>query len=178
LKSGTIEINNKEIKCSSMSSLFYALKIADTLKEWIEQGKFLLNPPAERLSLNTIQKPMKQKTELKFVKDLKKRAVICYDDCDLKTVAEKIINENMNHIIITNRENILQGIVTSFDVTRAIAENKLELKQIITRKVITTSDNELLELAARKMKTNEISALPVINDNREVVGIITAEELM
>ena len=178
LKSGTIEINNKEIKCSSMSSLFYARRIANTLKEWIEQGIFLLNPPAESLPLHTIQKPMKQKTELKFVKDLKKRAVICYDDCDLKTVAEKIVNENMNHIIITNRENILQGIVTSFDVTRAIAENKLELKQIITRKVITTSDNELLELAARKMKINEISALPVINDNKEVVGIITAEELM
>ncbi|MFW9948923.1 MAG: homocysteine biosynthesis protein [Candidatus Thorarchaeota archaeon] len=178
LKSGAIEINDKIIKCSSLSSLFYARKIANTLKEWIEEGKFLLNPPAERLPLSTIQKPMKQKAELKFVKELKKKAVICYDDCDLKTVAEKIIHENMNHIIITNRENILQGIVTSFDVTRAIAENKLELKQVITKKVITTSDNDLIELAARKMKTNEISALPVIDDNRKVVGIITAEELM
>jgi CBS domain-containing protein len=121
---------------------------------------------------------MKQKSELKFVKDLKKKAIICYDDCDLRTVAEKIIHENMNHIIITNREHILQGIVTSFDVTRAIAESKSELKQIITKKVITTSDNELLELAARKMKINNISALPIIDDNKKVLGIITAEELM
>ncbi|NHJ26217.1 MAG: CBS domain-containing protein [Candidatus Lokiarchaeota archaeon] len=178
LKSGSITIDSKIIKCSSLSSSFYAHKIANTLKKWIEEGLFLLNPPAEKLPLNTIQKPMKQKSEFKFVKDLKRKAVICYDDCDLRMVAEKIVHENMNHIIITNREHILQGIVTSFDVTRAIAESKSELKQIITRKVITTSDNELLELAARKMKTNNISALPVIDDNKKVLGIITAEELM
>ncbi|TFF99135.1 MAG: CBS domain-containing protein [Promethearchaeota archaeon] len=178
LKSGFVELNGRFIKCSSLSSIFYARKIAETLKKWIKDGEFLLNPPAETLSTETIFKPLKQTSELKFVKDLKKKAIICYDDCDIKIVAEKIIENNMNHIVITNRDKILQGIVTSFDITKALAQNKTELKEIITKRVVTASDNDILEIAARKMRNNNISALPVIDDNKKVVGIISSEELM
>ena len=178
LKSGFIELNDKKVKCSSMSSLYYARKIAKELKKWIQDGKFFLNPPAETLSTETTFKPMKQKDELKFVRDLKKEAVTCYEDCDIKTVAEKIIYSNSNHIVIINHKNVLVGIVTSFDITRAIAEEKGILKDIMTRRVITTTDNEPLDIAARKMKLNEISALPVIDDNKIVIGIISSEELM
>lgn len=178
LKSGFVELNGKFIKCSSLSSIFYARKIAKTLKKWIKNGEFLLNPPAETLSTETICKPLKQISELKFVKDLKKKAIICYDDCDIKIVAEKIIENNMNHIVITNRAKILLGIVTSFDITKALAQNKTELKDIITKRVVTASDNDPIEVAARKMRNNNISALPVIDDNKKVVGIISSEELM
>jgi CBS domain-containing protein len=121
---------------------------------------------------------MKQSSKLKFVKDLKRDAIICQDDCDLKTIAEKIINQNMNHIVITDRNLNLKGIVTSFDVTKAIAKDKTDLNDIITKKVIITSDNEPIDVAIRKMKQNDISALPVIDENNKVVGIITSEELM
>jgi uncharacterized protein (DUF39 family)/CBS domain-containing protein len=178
LKSGVVDLNGKKVKCSSLSSLHHARKIADTLKNWIQQGEFYLNPPAETLSTERTFKPMKQSSKLKFVKDLKREAITCYDDCDLKTIAEKIINENMNHIVIIDREKRLKGIVTSFDVTKAIAKDKTVLNEIITKKVYTTNDNEPISIAARKMKTNEISALPVIDENTKVVGIITSEELM
>lgn len=178
LKSGLIEINGKKVRCSSMSSLFYARKIAEELKEWIKNGKFFLNPPAETLPTDTIFKPMKVKSSIKFVKDIKRNAIICYDDCDLKVVAEKIINQNMNHIVITDKDKILKGIVTSFDVTKAIAQDKTELKDIITKRVVTTTDNDPIDVAARKMKQNNISALPVIDGKGTVIGIVTSEELM
>jgi len=88
------------------------------------------------------------------------------------------VRNNVNHIVIIDRENILKGIVTSFDITKAIAEDKKALYEIITKRVITSSDNDPLDVAARKMKANEISALPVIDDQKKVVGIITSEELM
>lgn len=178
LKSGYIELNSKKVKCSSLSSLFYARKIAETLKKWIQDGKFYLNHPAETLPTDTIFKPMKQTTELKFVKDLKKKAEICYEDCDIKTVAQKIINENINHVVIIDKENNLKGIVTSFDITKAIAEDKHELKSIITKRVITTYDDEPISNVARKMKEYDISALPVIDENNKVVGLISSEEMI
>ncbi|TXT61100.1 MAG: hypothetical protein BAJALOKI2v1_50068 [Promethearchaeota archaeon] len=178
LKSGSVRINGKDVKCSSMSSLYYAREIAEELKLWIEKAKFFLNPPAEKLPTKRIFKSMKQTSKLKFVKDLKRKAIICYDDCDIKIVAKKIIEENMNHIIITDHDKKLKGIVTSFDVTKAIAENKSELENIITKRVITTTDNEPITIAARKMKTNQISALPVIDNHNKVQGIITSEDLM
>jgi len=178
LKSGKIEINGKEVKVSSLSSLFYSRKIANELKTWIEEGLFFLNPPAEKLPTDTTYNPMKQITELKFVKDLKKSAITCFDDCDIKIVAEKIIEENTNHIVIIDKDKHLIGIVTSFDITKAIAKNKSHIRDIITKKVITATDNEPIEVAARRMKMNDISALPIINDEKQVIGIITSEELM
>ncbi|MFX1259980.1 MAG: homocysteine biosynthesis protein, partial [Promethearchaeota archaeon] len=178
LKRGYFELNGKRIKCSSLSSLYYARKIAETLKKWIKEGQFFLNPPAETLKTDTVYKPMRITSEIKFVKDLKKKAEICYEDCDIKIVAEKIVKQNINHIVITNREKVLKGIVTSFDITKAIALEKSQLKDIITKKVITTTDNDPISNAARKMRLNNISALPVIDDNKKVVGIISSEELM
>ena len=178
LKCGKIKVNGKTIKCSPLSSLYHARKIANELKEWIEEGKFFLNPPAEHLIKNESFKPMKQSAQLKFVRDLKKEAIICYSDCDIKVVAKKIIDNNANHIVITDHLFVLEGIVTSFDITKAIAEEKSDLKDIITRRVITTYDDEPLDIAARKMRTNNISALPVLNKGNKVIGIITAEELV
>ncbi|TFG28953.1 MAG: CBS domain-containing protein [Promethearchaeota archaeon] len=178
LKSGYINLNDKKVKCSSLSSLYHARKIAETLKNWILNSDFFLNPPAETLPTDTIFKPMKLVSELKFVKDLKKAAEICYEDCDIKIVAEKIVRKNTNHIVITDKENTLKGIVTSFDITKAIAEDKHNLNDIVTKRVFTTSENEPISNAARKMKINNISALPVIDEDRKVLGIITSEELM
>jgi L-aspartate semialdehyde sulfurtransferase len=49
LKSGTINVNGKEIPTSPISSYSKAREIAGVLKEWIESGKFLLTEPVERL---------------------------------------------------------------------------------------------------------------------------------
>jgi CBS domain-containing protein len=178
LKSGFIELKGKKIKCSSMSSLYYARRIANELKNWILNGKFFLNPPAESLSTQRIFKPMKLESELKFVKDLKRKAVICYEDCDISVVAQKIIESELNHILITDKEKKLKGIVTSFDIAKTIAQNHTTLNEIITKKIVTTKDNEPVSFAIRKMKKNNISALPVINNDYKVVGIITSEDII
>jgi len=97
LKRGYIELDGKNIKCSSLSSIFYARKIAETLKKWIEDGKFFLNPPAETLSTKTVFKQMKQTSRLNSLKDFKKEAITHLDNSDLKTVAKNqqfIINDD------------------------------------------------------------------------------------
>jgi L-aspartate semialdehyde sulfurtransferase len=45
LKSGTIEIEGKKVPTVPLSSMVKARKIADTLKEWIEKGSFILGEP-------------------------------------------------------------------------------------------------------------------------------------
>ncbi len=49
LKSGKIELNGKIIPTASLSSYSRAVKIADTLKDWIKSGKFLLTQAVEPL---------------------------------------------------------------------------------------------------------------------------------
>ena len=50
-------------------------------------------------------------------------------------------------------------------------------KDVMTRKVITTFPDEPIEVAARKMEMHNISALPVIDAKRRVLGLVTSEDL-
>ncbi|HAS04323.1 MAG TPA: hypothetical protein DCR71_00925 [Dehalococcoidia bacterium] len=64
LKSGKVEIEGKQVPTASLSSYSRALTIADTLKDWIISGRFLLTEPAELIpgiesGLNT--KPMNER---------------------------------------------------------------------------------------------------------------------
>ncbi len=67
--------------------------------------------------------------------------------------------------------------MTSWDITRAVAEGKEKLVDIIIQKVVTTTPDEPIETASRKMAQNNISALPVINREKKVRGIITSEDI-
>ncbi|MGI6684968.1 MAG: homocysteine biosynthesis protein [Bacillota bacterium] len=49
LRSGKIEIQGKEVRTGSLSSYPKARQIAQTLKDWIINGKFLLTQPVQKL---------------------------------------------------------------------------------------------------------------------------------
>jgi len=58
LRSGEIEIRGKKIPTAPLSSLYKARQIARLLKDWIKKGKFFLQEPIERLSLDKRFKPL------------------------------------------------------------------------------------------------------------------------
>jgi uncharacterized protein (DUF39 family)/CBS domain-containing protein len=177
LKSGEVTINDRRIKVSSLSSLKKAKKIAETLKSWIENGSFYLSAPTETLPTDSVCNPMKQTGEITFVNSVAHEAVTCSVDEDIKAVAQRIISKSVNHVVVTDRNGEIKGIVTSWDVTRAVAEGKSRLADIITKKVFTTTPEESLEAASRKMAQHHISALPVVDRDKKVVGLINSEDI-
>jgi uncharacterized protein (DUF39 family)/CBS domain-containing protein len=177
LKSGEVTINGRKIKVSSLSSLKKARKIAETLKSWIENGSFYLSAPAETLPTDSVCNPMKQTDEITFVNSVAQEAVICRVDEDIKAVAQRIISKSVNHVVVTDKGGAIKGMVTSWDVTRAVAEGKNKLADIITKKVFTTRPEESVEVASRKMAQHHISALPVVDRDKKVVGLITSEDI-
>ncbi len=58
LRSGTIEINDKKVKTSSLSSYAKARQVAETLKKQIANGEFLLTQAVVGLPEERIQKPL------------------------------------------------------------------------------------------------------------------------
>ena len=177
LKSGEVTINDRRIKVSSLSSLKKARKIAETLKSWIENGTFYLSAPVETLPIDSVCNPMRQSDEIILVNSVIQEAVTCGVDEDIKAVAQRIINKSVNHVVVTNKNGEIKGLVTSWDVTRAVAEGKSKLAEIITKKVFTTSLDESLEVASRKLAQHHISALPVVDHDKKVVGLITSEDI-
>lgn len=177
LKSGHIEIHGREVRASSMSSLKKAREIARVLKTRIERGEFLLGRPVETLSTDREFKPMKITSEIEFVSEYMRPALTATVEANLCEVAQLIVEKRDNHVVIVDEHDTLVGIVTSFDVTRAVARNKKTVGEIVTRKVVTTTPDEPIAAAVQKMRRKNINGLPVIRNGKRVVGIVTTEEI-
>jgi len=177
LKSGRIDINGRDVKVTSLSSLKTAHKITEILKSWIEEASFYLSQHVEKLPTDTAFKPMKQTGETAFVESIVHEAVTCREDERIEEVAQRLVNRSVNHVVVVDGQGQLSGIVTSWDITKSIANGKKTLKDIIVRNVHTTSLNDPLETASRTLAQHNISALPVVDGERKVLGIVTSEDI-
>jgi uncharacterized protein (DUF39 family)/CBS domain-containing protein len=179
LKSGMIDINGNEVTTSPMSSFHEARGIALELKESIQKGLFYPTLPVERLPNKGVFKPMKQIKEQPTVADvMASRVTTIRQGLTVEDAAKVIMEGNFNHLPVVSDKDKLVGIITAWDVAKAVAQNKRDkLDDIMTRTVITADLTELIGTAARKLEQHNISALPVINNKNMVVGIITSDDI-
>lgn len=177
LKSGKIEINGNTVKVTSLSSLKTAHKITETLKAWIASASFYLTSPVERLPLDSVARPMKQTSETVFVENVVNEAVTITEDEEIEDVAKLLVDRSVNHVVVVDSQGKLGGIVTSWDITKSLANGKKALKDIVVRNVYTTTLNEPLDVTSRKLAQHNISALPVVDEKNQVLGIVTSEDI-
>jgi uncharacterized protein (DUF39 family)/CBS domain-containing protein len=177
LKSGFVTVQDKRVRVSSLSSLKVARKVAATLKQWIMNGEFLLTEPVERIPTDSVFKPMRETEVTPFVANVMHPAVTCTEKEAIKTIAERIVTRSVNHIVVVDSQSKLSGIVTSWDITRAMAEGRKALADVVSRRVVTAKPDEPLETASKRMAQHNISALPVVDSEERVLGIVTAEDV-
>ena len=95
----------------------------------------------------------------------------------IKGAAALMIAEAVNHLPIVAGDGKLCGIVTSWDISRSVAQGYRTLDEIMSRDVFIASPDEPVAEAVKRMDQNHISALPVLDGERRVIGLITAERL-
>ena len=103
---------------------------------------------------------------------------------------ELMQKEHIRRLPVINKHKRLVGIVSEKDLLHAEPSDvtsldvwelhymlsKIIVKEVMTRDVITITENTPLEEAARIMADNKIGGLPILRDDR-VVGIITETDL-
>jgi homoserine O-acetyltransferase len=99
------------------------------------------------------------------------------DDSSIADAAQLMITEKITHIPIVSYDDKLAGIVTAWDISKAVALNFNKLEEIMTKEVITAWPDDSIELSAQKMRKYNISSLPVVDDTGRVVGIITTDHI-
>jgi uncharacterized protein (DUF39 family) len=179
LKSGMIELNGKEVTTSSLSSFYVAREVARTLKEQVEKGEFLLSSAVEPLDLLGSSRPMKQTKESPNVGDVMSRDVVMVrEDIGVEEAARLIVSGSFDHLPVISRDGRLMGIITTWDISKAVAGGKSSrIGEIMTRRVYSVKEDEPIELAARTFDTHSISAMPVVDRDNKVIGMITSNHL-
>lgn len=179
LKSGMIDLNGKEVSTSSLSSFQMAREVAQVLKEQVEKGEFLLSQAVEPLARVGSSRPMKQTKESPNVGDVMSRDVVTVlEDIQVDEAAKLIVSGSFDHLPVISKDGRLMGIITAWDISKAVAGGKpTKIANIMTRRVYSALVDEPIELAARTLDTHSISALPVVDKENKVIGMITSNHL-
>ncbi|WP_288070329.1 homoserine O-acetyltransferase [Methanolobus sp.] len=113
-----------------------------------------------------------------LVSDIMKREIkTIRNGLSIEETAQVMFESGITHLPVVDDENKLTGIITSWDISKAVALKCNSLGKIMVRDVITAKGNEDIESAAKKMEQNFISALPVVDDNNRIIGIIGSDEI-
>jgi uncharacterized protein (DUF39 family)/predicted transcriptional regulator len=180
LRSGVVDLNGEEVRSSSLSSFRKARQVAGELKHWIERGSMQLALPTRPIDAKKSAKPMHQSQKGPRVLDIMDRQVVSIgENEEIKTAAKKLLKGETNHLPVINGDNVLVGIVTTFDVSKAVVNpgKAYLVKDIMKTKVITTTANEAVDIAVQKLEQHNISALPVVDSGHHVIAILTAMDL-
>lgn len=178
LRSGKVEIKGKDVPSSSLSSYKMAVEITEVLKKWIQERKFYLTSPVETLPTQRVVKPLEiKRKELRVSDVMRTRVITANPDDDVKEVAKKLVEKGIDHLPVVDETKTLIGIVTSWDLARALASGKGKLAEIMTKRVITALQNESIDVVARRMAKHNISGLPVVDEANRVIGIVTTDDI-
>ena len=103
---------------------------------------------------------------------------------------ELMKNEGVQRLPVLDNDGNLVGIISEKNITSAAADrevsivefalllSKIKVGDVMTKEVITVSVDDPVELAARKMSDNDISILPVVDNNGKLVGIVSRSDLL
>ncbi len=99
----------------------------------------------------------------------------------LKALKKMDKNDIGSLVIVDGNEAV--GIITSSDILyKAVVEEKdikkMKVEEIMSKELVTIDPDAKLEEAAATMANYSIKKLPVVDEEEELVGIITATDLL
>lgn len=99
------------------------------------------------------------------------------ENSSIDEAAGLMLEEKVTHLPVVSDDEKMMGIVTAWDISKAVALKCNKLEQIMTRDVITALPQDSIEETALKMRKYNISSLPVVNDQGFVMGLITTDHI-
>ena len=117
---------------------------------------------------------------VKKVRDLMSRGVLTMRSNDtVYQAAREMSVAAIRHMPIVDAHGKVVGIVSSHDLIAALAQHDdAELGRVMTTVVHTVSPGTRADDAAGMMIDLKVNALPVVDKNGELVGIITATDFL
>jgi CBS domain-containing protein len=97
-------------------------------------------------------------------------------DSDVNEAVRLLSYYNIGRLLVV-KDNELIGIVTDGDLMIE-HDREMPIKDFMSENLITVKEDDTIVEAARILKENEISGMPVINEEGHLAGIITVEDIV
>lgn len=99
----------------------------------------------------------------------------------VKKAIEMLFKKHIGAIVVTDDEKRCVGIFTERDAIRVVAQNvplNTPLKEVMTKNVITVSEDATFEESRRLIIFHGIRHLPVVNYERKLVGLVVVRHFL
>ena len=102
-------------------------------------------------------------------------------DTLVEDAAEQMLEEGVGSVLVVDESNHLEGILTTTDFVRIVANSQPKAQTTVTRymstDVITTTAGTPIHEVAEVMLDAGIHHVPVVDDEEGVIGIVTTTDL-
>lgn len=106
--------------------------------------------------------------------DLKQDMTVCQAIEHIRKVGED--SEQIYTCYVINRQRVLEGVVTVKDLL--LSADDVQLAQLMETNLITAVTTEDREALARRMMKYDLLAMPVVDSENRLVGIVTVDDVM
>lgn len=110
-----------------------------------------------------------------------KNVITVRPDDTLSVVKEILFTKHIHHIPVLQGRKLI-GIITSFDLIKlgkSVDEYaNIKVEEIMTKKIATMSPNEKIGAAAQVFLENLFHGLPIVDDDNNLIGIITTHDVL
>ncbi|MHA7871025.1 MAG: CBS domain-containing protein [Hyphococcus sp.] len=116
------------------------------------------------------------------VKDIMTAGIrIAEPDEALPHAAKKMRTQDIGSLPVVENGDLV-GMITDRDIAiRAVGDNKdpasVKVREIMSEDCFWCSDSETVEDAVRIMEQNKVRRLPVMNDKKDIVGMLSLEDV-
>ncbi|MBU5590504.1 CBS domain-containing protein [Clostridium sp. MSJ-4] len=109
--------------------------------------------------------------------------VIAVNDKDTVNKAlNMLIDKRINGAPVVDKDNNLKGIIVKADIYRFLVDeghyDTYPVESVMKKEVVTAETEEKIIDVAKKIRYNDIVAIPVVDKSNKVIGMISMEDII
>jgi IMP dehydrogenase len=177
----TVEPSEADVKTRVSQNISLHIPLVASPMDTVTEAEMAIALAREG-AIGVIHRNCSAKEEVAMARTVKRaEALIIRDVITVNpdnTVEEllKLMEEhNIKGFPVVEDEDKLVGIITWRDVR--LAESNLKVKDVMTEKVVTGTEETSLEEAMKILHEHRIEKLPIIDDKKRVKGLITMKDI-
>lgn len=114
---------------------------------------------------------------------MKKPAVACRPNDSLREAARLLWDYDLGAIGVTRQDGVLLGILTDRDICMACyfqdaSMDAIPVSSAMSKTIFSVRPHESLATAEKVMADHQVRRLPVVDDQRRLLGFLTANDLV
>ena len=100
------------------------------------------------------------------------------DNQTISTAFEIMNDKEVSGLLVVNSESKLVGILTERDVLFESPNSDKLVNELMTKDVVTSKPNTTVSEAKEILKSNRIEKLPLIDDDRNIHGLFSSQDIL